>query len=544
MSIKGGGNVGIGTLSPSEKLTISGSININSEGSYMGIDAQATPRLGFVKLSGAQPFLAFAQSSFNLRVSSGTTIATSNTFSPVLTVKTTGEVGIGTTDPQSKLDVAINDNGYATALTVRNTNAGTSALSQIILETASNTSGVFAIRQFNSAGHVEIANYANAGMHFWTSGSERMRIHANGKVSVNNTDNTAGQFSVSNNASVTAYNTTFRMLEGATFKNDAVIGWNVAGQYSHFGNYQPLALALRTNDQNRIWIAGGGNVGIGTTDSTAKLTLGANNFIMVSTDSGGKAGILFSETGTPTATNVQYGAKIFYDEALDLLQLSTRQNNVDKLGIVITRADGNIGIGTTSPGNKLSIVTDAGADDIIPALGSNGGKLSLLNSGGLYGLISGVLGSGNGYLQVQRVDGGATAYNLLLQPNGGNVGIGTTAPGTYKLYVAGTIYATGDVIAYSDESVKENIRPIENVIEKIQSTRGIIYDRIDTETKDNIGFIAQELEVAFPELVVTNEDGTKAVKYQNAVAVLFEAIKDQQKQIDAILKVLDNGITK
>jgi hypothetical protein len=371
-----------------------------------------------------------------------------------------------------------------------------------------------------------------------------MRIHANGKVSVNNTDNTAGQFSVSNNASVTAYNTTFRMLEGATFKNDAVIGWNVAGQYSHFGNYQPLALALRTNDQNRIWIAGGGNVGIGTTDSTAKLTLGANNFIMVSTDSGGKAGILFSETGTPTATNVQYGAKIFYDEALDLLQLSTRQNNVDKLGIVITRADGNIGIGTTSPGNKLSIVTDAGADDIIPALGSNGGKLSLLNSGGLYGLISGVLGSGNGYLQVQRVDGGATAYNLLLQPNGGNVGIGTTAPGTYKLYVAGTIYATGDVIAYSDESVKENIRPIENVIEKIQSTRGIIYDRIDTETKDNIGFIAQELEVAFPELVVTNEDGTKAVKYQNAVAVLFEAIKDQQKQIDAILKVLDNGITK
>jgi hypothetical protein len=75
--ITGGGNVGIGTTNPSERLTVSGSLNINSEGSYIGADAQAIPRLGFVKLSGAQPFLGFAQSSFDLKVSSGTTIETS-----------------------------------------------------------------------------------------------------------------------------------------------------------------------------------------------------------------------------------------------------------------------------------------------------------------------------------------------------------------------------------------------------------------------------------------------------------------------------------
>ena len=97
-------------------------------------------------------------------------------------------------------------------------------------------------------------------------------------------------------------------------------------------------------------------------------------------------------------------------------------------------------------------------------------------------------------------------------------------------------------MAYSDQSVKENIRPIENVIERVQKSRGVLYDRIDSESKDNIGFIAQELEVAFPELVVTNEDGTKAVKYQNAVAVLFEAVKEQQKQIDEIKQIL-NGLT-
>jgi len=122
--------------------------------------------------------------------------------------------------------------------------------------------------------------------------------------------------------------------------------------------------------------------------------------------------------------------------------------------------------------------------------------------------------------------------------------VGINAATDYPLHVGSqvsniSIYADYDIVAYSDISVKENIRPIENVIERVQQSRGVLYDRIDSESKDNIGFIAQELEVAFPELVVTNEDGTKAVKYQNAVAVLFEAIKEQQKQIDEIKKILN-----
>ncbi|QLC65779.1 tail fiber domain-containing protein [Flavobacterium sp. LPB0248] len=95
-----------------------------------------------------------------------------------------------------------------------------------------------------------------------------------------------------------------------------------------------------------------------------------------------------------------------------------------------------------------------------------------------------------------------------------------------------SLTVTGDVTAFSDARFKENIRPIENVIERIQASRGVVYDRIDNDQKDNVGFIAQELEENFPELVLTREDGTKAVKYQNAVAVLFEAIKKQQTQIE------------
>ncbi len=50
-------------------------------------------------------------------------------------------------------------------------------------------------------------------------------------------------------------------------------------------------------------------------------------------------------------------------------------------------------------------------------------------NGGVYGLAGDVLTNGKTYLQSQRTDGNTTAYDLLLQPLGGNVGIGTTSPG-------------------------------------------------------------------------------------------------------------------
>jgi hypothetical protein len=96
----------------------------------------------------------------------------------------------------------------------------------------------------------------------------------------------------------------------------------------------------------------------------------------------------------------------------------------------------------------------------------------------------------------------------------------------------GEIYSPGDVIAYSDASVKENIRPIDNALERVLFTRGVIYDRIDTQAKDNIGFIAQEMEVKNPELVVTDESGKKSVKYQNTTALLIEAVKELNQKVE------------
>ena len=110
-----------------------------------------------------------------------------------------------------------------------------------------------------------------------------------------------------------------------------------------------------------------------------------------------------------------------------------------------------------------------------------------------------------------------------------------SSSGSRQFYVTniGNVWARNDITAFSDIIVKENIRPIEKALEKVVKSRGVIYDRIDTGEKNGIGFIAQELELQLPDLVKTDDKGLKSVKYQNMVAVLTEAIKEQQTQIES-----------
>lgn len=85
----------------------------------------------------------------------------------------------------------------------------------------------------------------------------------------------------------------------------------------------------------------------------------------------------------------------------------------------------------------------------------------------------------------------------------------------------------------SDERLKENVETIQNPLEKVTAMRGVSYKFKGTE-KQEIGVIAQEVEEILPEVVVDATDGYKAVKYQNMVGLLIEAIKEQQKQIDEL----------
>ena len=96
----------------------------------------------------------------------------------------------------------------------------------------------------------------------------------------------------------------------------------------------------------------------------------------------------------------------------------------------------------------------------------------------------------------------------------------------------------------SDVRYKKNISTLQDCLDKVMAIRGVSFDLIsdslDVGTRGkNIGFIAQELENVVPEVVVTGSDGYKAVAYDKITAVLTEAIKEQQKQIESQQKEID-----
>ena len=109
---------------------------------------------------------------------------------------------------------------------------------------------------------------------------------------------------------------------------------------------------------------------------------------------------------------------------------------------------------------------------------------------------------------------------------------GTTLAAT--LSGAGAFTAVGNVTAFSDRRVKENIKTIDNALAKVLCLRGVTYNRTDLEDKsEQIGVIAQEVKEILPQVVIEEND-RYSVAYGNIVGVLIEAIKEQQAQIEEL----------
>ena len=104
-----------------------------------------------------------------------------------------------------------------------------------------------------------------------------------------------------------------------------------------------------------------------------------------------------------------------------------------------------------------------------------------------------------------------------------------------NMLIAGDIDATGDITAYysSDNRLKDNITPIEGALDKINQIGGYEFDwnNNSSHSGHDVGVIAQEIEAVLPEVVATRDNGYKAVRYEKIVALLIQALKEQQSQI-------------
>jgi hypothetical protein len=121
---------------------------------------------------------------------------------------------------------------------------------------------------------------------------------------------------------------------------------------------------------------------------------------------------------------------------------------------------------------------------------------------------------------------------MALSPAG--LGIGTTTP-SYKLHVVGDVYATADVIAYSDCNIKTDLQRIENAMEKLECINGYTYKRKDIDdSRRYAGLIAQEVEKVLPEVVHKDLDNRLSIAYGNMSSLIIEAIKELRGEVLAI----------
>jgi hypothetical protein len=130
--------------------------------------------------------------------------------------------------------------------------------------------------------------------------------------------------------------------------------------------------------------------------------------------------------------------------------------------------------------------------------------------------------------------GGQYAVNFGLDSdNVMRIGGWSASANRWQLDMSGNMTVAGDVTAYSDARVKENVKTIENALDKTLALRGVSYNRTDSgDTKTKIGVIAQETLEVVPEVVNQDNDGMYNVSYGNMTALLIEAIKEQQAQIE------------
>jgi len=109
------------------------------------------------------------------------------------------------------------------------------------------------------------------------------------------------------------------------------------------------------------------------------------------------------------------------------------------------------------------------------------------------------------------------------------------------LFTDTSLTVVGDVIAFgspSDVRLKENVKPIESALDKVTKLQGVTFDwkKSDSilDVKEDIGFIAQDVQKVIPELVRENKDGMLSMRHQGIAPILLEAIKELKAEIEEL----------
>ena len=252
------------------------------------------------------------------------------------------------------------------------------------------------------------------------------------------------------------------------------------------------------------------------------------------------------------------------------------ENGADATTRLTIKEGGNVGVGVTNPTSKLHVDGNIAVTGTVDGVDISSLPTSFFD--GAYGSLSGapttisnaqatklgyiVVTSGVDLDEISSLAEGAVQLSQTQTISGTKTfsaatGFTNTTNSTSKttgavklsggMGIAKTLNVGEDVVAYasSDKRYKDNLQVITNPIDKVKSLTGYTFTWNDKHEQFNgnndIGVVAQEVEKVFPEIVDTRDNGYKAVKYEKMVAVLIEAVKDQQKQIDELKAIIDGS---
>jgi hypothetical protein len=356
-----------------------------------------------------------------------------------------GNVGIGTSSPGARLDVSSGGNNI-----VASRSTGGYAAFQRFAPTGQQT------YDFYNVNNVEVARITADASNFLSfstgsSGTERMRIDASGNVGIGTSapsyklQTNAGSVgtSISNRADALSLVTTTSNVDLLNFykvRDGSGSSWETAawriqqridvtdmGYIQFNGSGLPQGLAFGTSNTERMRIDSSGNVGIGTSSPFARLHVVGT----IQAVNGSSAAQIYSDGGAAYFASSGAFPSLFLTNGAERMRID---------------ASGNVGIGTSSPGAKFAVYT-SNTDSINGILVAGGATNKTV-------MLRPSMGAGNNNGIVQAGDGGIifdggtfdtgafviapwanATSGIRIVGSTGNVGIGTSSPGT-RLTVA------------------------------------------------------------------------------------------------------------
>ncbi len=469
----------------------------------------------------------------------GNNVELNNTASGSLTLKTAAStavtidssqrVGIGTPSPTHKLQVLSTDN--KSFLLDRNTGNNAATLDEFSAYYS------LSIKNRASGSYLNFAGNGNGTTLQATDGAASATAKSiqlnpfGGNVGIGTgidlpSENLTLQLDTQNQAFSGKNGTDYLWF----LRNEAGAGARQSGRFQLMDTDVTTVNIESASNRNTYFNAG--NVGIGTNSPSRTLHVASDSGVLIKGATGsanGKISFLPASGGRQyDLQNVGSDFRIFDASA-----------NVTRMYF---DNDGNTGIGYTNPGQKLSVNGDGGF------VSNSSSRVLYLTqqSAGNGNIIQFLDQSGNNVWELVGRNTNFYIYNnqnsvgYVFESNASNGYVAILKGGTdasYPLDVTGSIRSTADVIAYSDRRVKENIKTIDNALDKVTKLRGVSYNRKDIEDKSTkIGVIAQEVKDILPEVVEQDLDDKYSVAYGNMAGLFIEAIKELKAEIQELKK--------